>query len=188
MSLRGYFPKNGNTAFLVAALNKAVNTASRQGTLVISAAGNDGFNWDHSWNLTIMPAEAGNGIAISATGPQNFINGGTNFRRFASYSNSGNSLVHVAAPGGDWASSPGYPYDMVLSPGSGISRYWFAAGTSMAAPAAAGVAALIKERFPNISVGQLKNKLANSADDEGKVGHDAQYGRGFVNAGRACTE
>ena len=77
---------------------------------------------------------------------------------------------------------------MVLSPGSGTDGYWWAAGTSMAAPAAAGVAALIKQRFPDISVGAWKNKLANTADDEGKPGHDALYGRGFVNALRAVTE
>ena len=64
----------------------------------------------------------------------------------------------------------------------------FAAGTSMAAPAAAGVAALIKQRFPGISVGALKSKLANSADDEGPTGSDPFYGRGFVNARRAVTE
>jgi hypothetical protein len=47
---------------------------------------------------------------------------------------------------------------------------------------------LIKQRYPGISVGALKNKLANSADDEGKLGHDPFYGRGFVNARRAVTE
>jgi subtilisin family serine protease len=58
----------------------------------------------------------------------------------------------------------------------------------MAAPAASGVAALIKQRFPNISVGALKNRLAQSADDEGANGHDPVYGRGFVNARRAVTQ
>jgi subtilisin family serine protease len=58
----------------------------------------------------------------------------------------------------------------------------------MAAPVVSGVAALIKQRFPGISVGALKNRLANSADDEGATGHDPFYGRGFVNARRACTE
>jgi hypothetical protein len=58
----------------------------------------------------------------------------------------------------------------------------------MASPAAAGVAALIKGRFPNISRGALKARLGQSADDEGKNGHDEFYGKGFVNARRACTE
>lgn len=189
MSLLGYIWKARGAGPLVAALNKTINTATKRGVLVISAAGNDAFNFDHSWDIIVAPAESGNGIAISATGPVGFYYGATNFRRFASYSNSGNSLIHIAAPGGDYV----YPddfwwYDMVLSPGSGTDGYWWAAGTSMAAPAAAGVAALIKQRFPDISVGAWKNKLANTADDEGKPGHDALYGRGFVNALRAVTE
>jgi subtilisin family serine protease len=58
----------------------------------------------------------------------------------------------------------------------------------MAAPAAAGVAALILEANPGLSLGALKAKLKQSADDEGKVGHDEFYGHGFVNAHRACVE
>jgi subtilisin family serine protease len=61
-------------------------------------------------------------------------------------------------------------------------------GTSMAAPAAAGVAALIKGANPGISLGALKTRLKNTADDEGKKGKDEFYGHGFVNAFRACTE
>lgn len=56
------------------------------------------------------------------------------------------------------------------------------------APAAAGGAALIEQRFPGIPVGALKTKLMNSADDEGKKGNDPFYGKGFVNARRAVTE
>jgi len=64
----------------------------------------------------------------------------------------------------------------------------FAFGTSMASPAAAGVAALIKSANPGIPLGALKAKLAQTADDEGPNGHDEFYGHGFVNARRACTE
>jgi len=200
MSLSGIFPKAGGNGPLVAALNTAVNTATRRGVLVISSAGNDGFNFDRSWSFTITPAESGNGIAISATGPLGWALGATDFTRFASYSNSGNSLVHVAGPGGDDAlpgndlctvgtiTVPCWVFDMVFSVSRGTGTYTWAAGTSMSAPAAAGVAALIKQRYPMISVGALKNKLANTADDLGKKGNDPQYGRGFINARRACME
>lgn len=200
MSLLGYIWKARGAGPLVAALNKTINTATKRGVLVISAAGNDAFNFDHSWDIIVAPAESGNGIAISATGPVGWALGETNFRHFASYSNYGQSLVHVAAPGGDWI-YPGdeictvgivtrscWVFDMVFSVYGGTTDYGWASGTSMATPAAAGVAALIKQRFPDISVGKWKNKLANSADDEGKPGHDALYGRGFVNARRAVTE
>ena len=200
MSLRGIICKGGGAGPLVAALNKIINTATKRGVLVISAAGNEGFNFDHAWDCIVTPAESGNGIAISATGPVGWALGNTNFRRPAHYTNHGNSLVHVAAPGGDWV-LPGndvctvgfiihycWVFDMVFSVYEGTSSYGWGGGTSMAAPVAAGVAALIKQRFPNISVGALKNKLANTADDEGKPGHDPFYGRGFVNALRAVLE
>ena len=200
MSLAGVVCKNGGAGPLVGALNKIITTATRRGVLVISAAGNNGFNFDQSWDCAVLPAESGNGIAISATGPLGWALGETNFRRPAHYTNHGNSLVHVAAPGGDWV-LPGedictvgfithycFVFDMVFSVYSGTSSYGWAAGTSMAAPVVAGVAALVKERYPGITVGQWKNILANSADDVGKKGHDPLYGRGFVNALRAVTE
>ncbi len=100
-------------------------------------------------------------------------------------------MVFVAAPGGDFTLFPNGDWfkDMVRRTNQNNTDDGFAwvDGTSMAARAA-GVAALIKQRFPNISVGAWKNKLANTADDEGKVGHDKKYGRGFVNAYRACTQ
>jgi subtilisin family serine protease len=57
----------------------------------------------------------------------------------------------------------------------------------MAAPAAAAVAALILQKDPGLSVGALKNRLMQSANDEGKPGTDPYYGRGFINAWRAVT-
>lgn len=215
MSLGAIFPKGAGpgTGQLIGALNRAVNYASSNNVLVVSAAGNDGVDFDHSGSYTSVPAMSGNGIAVSATGPEGYAvgypNGATNFRVPASYTNYGHSIINVAAPGGDFrlpgnavCSIPRVPsgtlvsncwvFDMVLSTsrGSGASTtsYSFAAGTSMAAPAASGVAALIKQRFPGISVGALKSKLANSADDEGPTGSDPFYGRGFVNARRAVTE
>ena len=57
----------------------------------------------------------------------------------------------------------------------------------MASPHVAGVAALIKQRYPNMPVDLIKNKLLNSADDFGIIGVDPLYGKGFVNAYRAVT-
>ena len=209
MSLGAGFPRNdAGAGQLVAAMNKAVNYADRHGVLVVSAAGNDGVDLDHSGNLIYTPAQSGSGVAVSATGPYLFAYGATNFTRKASYTNYGVSAVNVAAPGGDFAylgnelcTLPRYPtgsstvpcwaFDMVISTvrGSAASTtsYSWSAGTSMAAPAAAAVAAIIKQANPGISLGELKNRLAQSADDEGKVGRDAVYGAGFVNAHKACT-
>ncbi|MGZ5482851.1 MAG: S8 family peptidase [Pyrinomonadaceae bacterium] len=212
MSLGATFPKGGGpgTGQLISSLNKAVNYAGSNGVLVISAAGNDGLDLDHSKSVTTVPAMSGNGLAISATGPEGYAvgypNGATNFRDFASYSNWGNSLVTVAGPGGDFRlpgsaictiprvptgtiTLPCWVFDMVVSTsrGSGASTttYSWAAGTSMAAPAVSAVAALTKQSHPGISLGALKAKLMQSADDEGKKGNDPFYGKGFINAAKA---
>jgi subtilisin family serine protease len=80
--------------------------------------------------------------------------------------------------------NPDGVFDQVLS--SCKTGWCFAVGTSMASPAAAGVAALILGENPGMSLGALKTRLKQTADDEGKVGHDQFYGHGFVNAARAC--
>ncbi|HWM92595.1 MAG TPA: S8 family serine peptidase, partial [Thermoanaerobaculia bacterium] len=66
--------------------------------------------------------------------------------------------------------------------------YSWAAGTSMAAPAASGVAAIIVQQNPGISLGALKAKLHQSSTDSGPNGHDEFYGHGFVNALNACNQ
>ncbi|HEX5708045.1 MAG TPA: S8 family serine peptidase [Pyrinomonadaceae bacterium] len=215
MSLGATFPKGGGpgTGQLISQLNKAVNFAGSQGVLVVSATGNDGLDLDHSGSFTSVPAMSGSGIAVSSTGPVGFAvgfpNGAQNFRRPSSFTNFGNSIVTVAGPGGDFVlpgtaicALPRVPsgtivsqcwvFDMVLSTsrgaGASTTTYSFAAGTSMATPAVSGVAALIKQRFPGISLGALKAHLTQTADDEGKKGNDPFYGKGFVNARRAVTE
>jgi lantibiotic leader peptide-processing serine protease len=201
MSFGGSFPKNtpGGGPFL-AILNQVMNYAARNGILAITSAGNDGLNWDHSFNFVNVPTEAGNGIAVSATGPIGWAaNGNMDFDRPAAYTSHGHSLINVSAPGGDFAYPgneeclPGLPcwvFDMVLSTCRGADpagSYCWAAGTSMAAPVAAGVAALIKAKNPGMSVGALKNALAQTAVDAGEPGHDIFHGRGWVNALNACN-
>ena len=203
MSLGATFSKQGGAGVLIGALAKAVNYADRHGVLVVSAAGNDGRDLDHSGPVTTLPAQSGSGIAVSATGPIGVGLGATNFANPASYTNYGNSVVNVAAPGGDFQ-LPGtapctyggfttqcWVFDMVLSTARGTSingGYSWAAGTSMAAPAASAVAAMIKQRHPGISLGALKTKLAQSAQDLGKKGNDPFYGKGWVNALAACQQ
>jgi len=220
MSLGAQFERGGgNTGAgpLVAAMNKALNYAASNGVLVVSSAGNAATDLDHAKSVITVPAESGSGIAVSATGPMGFgfvdallvsppaptPADATNFRRLSSYTNYGNSVIHVAAPGGDFAypgdelcvkpripagtvTIPCWAFDMVLS--TSRAGYTWAAGTSMAAPAASAVAALIKQANPGISLGALKAKLAQTADDEGKQGNDPGYGKGYVNARRAVTE
>ncbi len=207
MSLGAGIDKNGpGVADLLNALSRATSYANMRGVTVIAAAGNDYTDIDHTANLVFVPAQSVGVIAVSATGPLGWGLDSNNVDRPASYTNYGQSAISFAAPGGDFmlpgssvCSKPKFPsgtayqycwaMDMVVAPvrgsGSSISTYSWAAGTSMAAPHVAGVAALIIGKYGHISPAQVEARLRQSADDLGKPGNDDYYGRGRVNAGRA---
>ncbi len=60
-------------------------------------------------------------------------------------------------------------------------------GTSDASALIAGVAALVKAKFPNLSGREIYHRLVMTADDKGPPGRDAEYGYGIVNPVRALT-
>src|SRR5262245_38364699 len=82
-----------------------------------------------------------------------------------------------------------------LAPGANVystksdSRYGSGSGTSFAAPLAAGVAALILARYPNMSRDDVVKRLQNTCDKIGDVtyerGRHRDYGYGRINAEKA---
>ncbi|UYZ59544.1 S8 family serine peptidase [Hymenobacter latericus] len=186
---------------LLVAIGKATSYARQQGVTVIAAAGNDANDGNKDGNLVNVPATSPGVISISATAPMGWANNlpGTNLDRMAAYTNYGTADVTFAAPGGDYSyptnelvnfrgfRSNVWAFDMVLSTNR-AGGYTWSAGTSMAAPHAAGVAALIiGQHGGQLAPAQVEAALRASADDLGKPGRDPYYGYGRLNALRAVS-
>ena len=156
------------------------NTVRERGIIVVAAAGNE------NRSIPSYPASYEGVISVSAVN----ING-----KRASYSNYG-SNIDVAAPGGDSGDFNGDGYqDYIWSTGgddtSGSIKYdvyTLKAGTSMAAPHVAGVAALMKAVYPKLSADDFK-LLLDSGDITDKTGYEdgTYYGNGLINAFKAVA-
>jgi subtilisin family serine protease len=188
--------------------DRATRFAFQNGVTVIASSGNGATNYDDAKELFKLPAQNQHVISISSTGPTGWRLGNTNFSDPAYYTDFGKSLVDFAAPGGSAGllvidgnngsctligtnrtlTLACYVFDMVLSAQRGTSNgsYTWTQGTSMASPAAAGVAALMMESSGGqMNPGLVKARLSSSATDLGKPGKDEYYGHGYVNAAKA---
>lgn len=130
-------------------VDSAVAYAESKNVLLVHAAGNDGENNDFDANYPNDSLWGGkrfatNWLEIGASQPKR--------KKLAtSFSNYGKNNVDVFSPGQD-----------IYSCISG-NKYEYFNGTSMAAPAASGVAAFVWSRFPNLTAVQLKQILMESS-------------------------
>jgi lantibiotic leader peptide-processing serine protease len=188
---------------LINAINRATTYAAQRGCTIVVSAGNSAIDRDHDGSFWVVPADATHVLAVSATGPIGWAKApATTFLdNLASYSNYGQSRIDFAAPGGDFIypfndsitvvgiNRPVWVWDMVFAPSNRIgtsNRYGWSAGTSMAAPHVAAVAALIiGKNGGSMRPSAVIAALRASADDLGKPGNDDAYGAGRVNAGKA---
>jgi len=128
----------------------AIRYAAENDVLIVNAAGNEGIDLDKN---RVYPndqdPENTNEVA------DNFLTvGALNYEYgsglIADFSNYGKSNVDVFAPGTKiWSTTPNDSYEYLQ-------------GTSMAAPAVAGIASIIRGYYPKLSAAQVKQIIMNS--------------------------
>lgn len=128
---------------------EAIQYAASKDVLIVNAAGNDGNNIDFEKVFPIDTRDLKTEIS------DNFLTVGAMSANYdenlpASFSNYGKINVDVFAPGVQIYST---------TPENEYAKF---SGTSMAAPSAAGVAALIRSYYPKLSASQVKHILMNS--------------------------
>ncbi|MFV7783104.1 S8 family serine peptidase [Shewanella marisflavi] len=123
-------------------LKDAITAANNADMLFVAAAGNDSADID---NGGFYPAgyDVPNVVAVAST---------DNTDNLSGFSNYGDQLVHLAAPGS---------FILSTTPNNSYDTF---SGTSMATPHVAGAAALILAGNPNLTTSQLKSVLMNTGD------------------------
>ncbi|MFF5475498.1 S8 family serine peptidase [Streptomyces achromogenes] len=203
---------------LVDAVTRASRYAEGKGTVNIAAAGNE--NYDLASHAITdedspndgtpsdrvidphecfdIPTQLPGVVTVAATGAKGLK---------SSFSNHGLGVVDIAAPGGDHYQPPQAPATSGLILGTLPGGKWgYMAGTSMATPHVAGVAALIKSTHPHAPAAAVKALLYAEAtatpctdpydiDGDGKVdavcegttNRNGFYGWGVADALAAVT-
>ncbi|BFP41143.1 S8 family peptidase [Flavobacteriaceae bacterium GF1] len=132
-------------------VHQAIQYAASKDVLIVHAAGNDGNDLDDNNNPNYPNDHNFSGSEIA----DNVITVGALSSSYgsemvATFSNYGAANVDVFAPGDDiYSTMPNNSYD-------------FQGGTSMAAPAVAGIAALIRSHYPSLKASQVKNVIMQS--------------------------
>ncbi|HZR83384.1 MAG TPA: S8 family serine peptidase [Candidatus Binatia bacterium] len=156
---------------LSTAIYEAINVVDALGTVVVSAAGNDGL--DIGDTLLWLPAGHPLGLTVGAT----MFTGDR-----AGFSNTGNG-VSLVAPGVDVLSLRAT--HEVFSPSLVVGqRYLRLSGTSMATPHAAGAAAVLLSAAPTLTTEEVRWHLELAADQPGAPGYEGDRRNPLFGYGR----
>ncbi|WP_017236579.1 S8 family serine peptidase [Streptomyces sp. SS] len=188
-------PDNVDQAAIIEGVRRAQVYAEGKGSLQVAAAGNSNYDLANKTtdsespndstpvtrtitNACIdIPTELPGVVTVASQA-----SGGAK----ASYSNFGNGVIDVAAPGGDGSTQV---YSTL--PGG---KYGNMSGTSMASPHVAGVAALIASVNPTFTPAQIRDQLGVQANDRacpsdtrctGTTAKNGFFGEGAVDALKA---
>ncbi|MGH3717200.1 MAG: type VII secretion-associated serine protease mycosin [Micromonosporaceae bacterium] len=146
----------------LAQLRDAVAYALEEGVVVIAAVGNTSLVDEVQW-----PAAYPGVVAVSGTDESG---------EFSDVSVSGPEVVLSA------------PATRIMAAGAAKrGRYASGTGTSGATAIVAGVAALVKSKYPDLDAANIVNRLIATADDRGPEGRDPEYGFGVVDPVKALT-
>jgi subtilisin family serine protease len=142
----------------------AIERAVARGIVVVASSGNSGHSHGARGNAPYSfpadyPGVLGVGAVARSGAPAKF--------------SSNNLSVEVAAPG---VSVPAQGRD---------GQYWLVSGTSPACALTAGVAALIKSRYPALPPALVVQAITGSARNPPRAGYDEEVGFGTVDAAAA---
>jgi subtilisin family serine protease len=150
-----------------AAVRQELQAAYDHGVVVIASAGNSGAPSARAGEAPeSFPANYPGVISVGAVDPSGAVAGFS----------SDNLSVQVAAPG---VSVPAQGRD---------GQYWSVSGTSPACALVAGVAALIKSKYPGLAPDLVASAMTSTTTDRPAGGYDSQVGFGIVDAAAALAK
>ncbi|HET7230527.1 MAG TPA: S8 family serine peptidase [Longimicrobium sp.] len=160
-----------------AAQQAALQYAASKNVLPVCATGNDDNKPGNGYTGGVAyPGRFPECMAVAAT---------TWSDTKASYSNYGPQTA-ISAPGGD-SNPTGNPFSLILAPNyTSNTGYAWKAGTSMATPQVAGLAALLWATGLH-DANAIRARIMQTADDLGAPGTDPIFGAGRINVYRAIT-
>ncbi|MDR7081241.1 subtilisin family serine protease [Arthrobacter ginsengisoli] len=166
---------------------QAVRWAVDNGARVINISlGSTSPEWPQSWDAAFLYAEQKDVVIVAAAGNR----GGGNIQvgapatipgvlTVAGLDRNGTASIDSSSQG--ISIGVAAPAENLIGgmPGGGYADW---AGTSGATPIVAGVAALIRSKWPEMTASQVVNRIVSTAKDAGAPGKDPLYGFGVLDA------